>query len=88
MAALQNDVLQKFLKIVEDTNTLTQKGKISQIVGLTIESNGPRVSLGELCRIKGGNFNAPSIMAEVVGFRGNKTLLMPLGDLEGIGPGS
>jgi len=56
-------------------------------VGLTIESNGPEVNIGEICKINALRENKV-ISAEAVGFRDNKVLLMPLGDMNGIGPGS
>jgi len=62
-------------------------GRVSQVVGLTIESAGPDVNVGHTCMIrpdKHGN----AIMSEVVGFRNNHILLMPLGGMSGIGPGS
>jgi len=62
-------------------------GYVSQVIGLTIESIGPAVKLGEICKIytlKG----AEPILAEAVGFKEKKVLLMPLGEMEGIGPGS
>jgi len=62
-------------------------GYVSQVIGLTIESVGPAVKLGEICKIytlKG----AEPILAEAVGFKEKKVLLMPLGEMEGIGPGS
>ena len=62
-------------------------GRVMQVVGLTIESIGPEVSLGSICLIKQSKYAEP-IMAEVVGFRHNHLLLMPLGNLFGIGPGS
>ena len=61
-------------------------GKITNVVGLTLESQGPDAKLGELCRIYTENGRG-SIMAEVVGFKDNKTLLMPYEELEGIGLG-
>lgn len=78
----------KYLQILDRTNVYTLRGRISQVVGLTIESDGPRVSLGELCIIKNSNLRNSYLPCEVVGFKDNKTLLMPLGELEGIGPGS
>ena len=57
------------------------------MVGLTIESEGPEVTIGELCEINELAGRNP-VKAEVVGFRENKVLLMPLGDMGGIGPGS
>lgn len=62
-------------------------GRVSQVVGLTIESIGPDVSVGSICHIKSLGKNS-SIKAEVVGFNGNKILLMPLGNMEGVGPGA
>jgi len=79
--------LSKYQKIIQSTTTWKQKGQISQVVGLTIEAVGPRASLGELCYISTGSNGDFELLAEVVGFRGNRTLLMPLGDMDGISPG-
>lgn len=57
-------------------------GKISRIIGVTIESIGPSVALGDLCRIK--LKDGSKIFAETVGFSDNKVLLMPLEDVSGI----
>ena len=62
-------------------------GHVSKVVGLTIESDGPEANIGELCEIKASR-EGRSIYAEVVGFRDGKALLMPLGSLSGVGPGS
>ncbi|MBR1737778.1 MAG: EscN/YscN/HrcN family type III secretion system ATPase, partial [Firmicutes bacterium] len=62
-------------------------GRVSEVVGLTIESIGPHVSVGSCCHIKADKFSKP-VIAEVVGFRDNKILLMPFGSMGGIGPGS
>jgi len=62
-------------------------GKVSQVVGLTIESEGPDVSVGCQCFIR-ANVNSKPVTAEVVGFKGSKILLMPIGDMSGVGPGS
>ena len=62
-------------------------GRVSQVVGLTIESDGPDVNVGRKCFIR-ANSQAKPIIAEVVGFKQNKILLMPLGDMSGVGPGS
>lgn len=61
-------------------------GKVTQVVGLTIESQGPEAKLGEICQIYSQHGEEP-ILAEVVGFRDNKVLMMPLGELSAIGPG-
>ncbi len=62
-------------------------GKVTQVVGLMVESLGPVCSVGDVCSIR-ANKNSESTLAEVVGFRENKILLMPLGNLGGVGPGS
>jgi flagellum-specific ATP synthase len=60
-------------------------GKITEVIGLLIESTGPSSSVGNVCTIE--RAGVPVGMAEVVGFRKNQTLLMPLGPIEGIHPG-
>jgi flagellum-specific ATP synthase len=60
-------------------------GKISEVIGLLIESTGPTASVGDVCLID--NNETAAGRAEVVGFRKNRTLLMPLGPIEGIHPG-
>lgn len=62
-------------------------GRVTRAVGLTIEGTGPVSSVGQSCRILTPR-DPQGIHAEVVGFRGNRVLLMPLGDVKGIGPGS
>lgn len=61
-------------------------GKVTQVIGLTVESEGPDASVGDLCYIYPAKSSKP-LKAEVVGFRNNKVILMPLGDLHSIGPG-
>ncbi len=62
-------------------------GRVNQVVGLVIEGKGPLSSVGDSALIYPVDSNAP-IDAEVVGFRDGKTLLMPLGDIRGVGIGS
>ncbi|WMC94405.1 flagellar protein export ATPase FliI [Kineothrix sp. MB12-C1] len=65
------------------------KGKVVNIVGLTIESLGPDARLGDICLIyPDAGENVKPAMAEVVGFKDKKTLLMPYESVEGIGFGS
>ncbi len=80
--------LQRYIKALEKVNPLVYKGRISQVIGLAIESDGPKAMMGELCLVKSPIAGDRSLKCEVVGFKGNKTLLMPLGELEGIEPGS
>ncbi|ERN53135.1 flagellar protein export ATPase FliI [Alkalihalophilus marmarensis] len=63
-------------------------GKVSRVVGLMIESIGPVASVGELCYILVGKQNQTRIRAEVVGFRDEYVLLMPLNGIQEIAPGS
>ncbi len=60
-------------------------GRVVRVVGLVIESKGPEASVGEICEIY--LKNGGSVKAEVVGFREDRVLLMPLGDMGAIGPG-
>jgi flagellum-specific ATP synthase len=65
-----------------------ENGQVEQIVGLVIESLGPASSIGEACWITPNEPHLPPVLAEVVGFRQNRVLLMPLGEMRGLGPGS
>lgn len=76
-----------YLDIIKKTKTIKEIGKITEIIGLTIESDGPKSSIGDLCYIYNDYNDAPT-MAEVVGFKKDKILLMPLGSPDGIRPGA
>ena len=78
---------QRLIRAVETADSIRIRGKVNQVVGLVIETNGPPVSIGEFCRIDGAGTTS-SIHSEVVGFRENKVLMMPLGEMQGIAPGS
>ncbi len=62
-------------------------GFVSNLIGLIIEATGLQAEVGEVCLIHTDR-SAPPVSAEVVGFREGRTLLMPLGELHGIGPGT
>lgn len=68
---------------LEALDTVRRIGRVRQTIGLIIESDGPPARIGELCHIHTDRAAAP-IPAEVVGFRHNLLLLMPLGDTEQI----
>ncbi len=72
---------------IKGVNTFKVSGKVTQIVGLVVEGYCPTATVGTLCRLVplGGGEPVP---AEVVGFRQSRALLMPLGELRGLGPGS
>ncbi len=72
---------------ISKINTLKIWGKVTKIIGLVIEGFCPHASIGSLCEILPRDNSAP-IYAEIVGFKEQQALLMPLGDLRGLGPGS
>lgn len=69
---------------VREDGFFRKLGKVVNVVGLTIESVGPDARLGDVCRITPDTAEAEPVLAEVVGFRDKKTLLMPLDAVEGI----
>jgi len=70
-----------------DVPRFTHYGRVTRVVGLVIEAVGIEAGLGELCRVTSLN-DERSILAEVVGFHERGVLLMPLGDMDGLHPGS
>ncbi|HHX94560.1 MAG TPA: flagellar protein export ATPase FliI [Clostridia bacterium] len=78
--------LSHYRRIVRETDPVRCTGKVTRVVGLTIEVSGIAPSVGEICSILSKG-STDSIAAEVVGFKDDNTLLMPLGELEGIAPG-
>ncbi len=62
-------------------------GRVNNLIGLIIEATGLQAEVGEVCLV-GADRNREAVPAEVVGFREGRTLLMPLGELQGIGPGT
>lgn len=78
--------LAKYQRCVDTACTIQAKGKVTNVVGLVIEAQGPLSRLGTVCDIytKG---DSHKITAEVLGFKDNKVLMMPLQEIRGIGPG-
>ncbi|MCF6202306.1 MAG: flagellar protein export ATPase FliI [Methylococcaceae bacterium] len=70
---------------LKDIPDLVVEGKLSRMVGLTLEAEGCRAAIGSLCQVetKAGK----KIGAEVVGFSGSKIFLMPTGKTDGLEPG-
>ena len=65
------------------------EGRLLRMVGLTLEAEGLRAAVGSRCRlINGGGYQPVEVEAEVMGFNGDKTFLMPVGSLAGIAPGA
>lgn len=73
----------RYLQGIEHCNPIRLHGKVIQVVGLVIEGYCPETSVGAICEIRPRD--GEPIPAEVVGFRDSKTLLMPLGELRGVG---
>lgn len=79
--------VEALIRRVQDTPLVRNHGRVVQLIGLVIESEGPLAAVGEVCRIESPRHSGVTL-AEVVGFRNNRVLLMPLGDTHGIHPGS
>lgn len=80
--------LSEYKNIINTTDTFRPIGKVLQVIGLTIEADGPESSIGDLCHIYNKLGDKDFIPAEVVGFREEKILLMPLDSMEGLKPGA
>lgn len=80
---------EKYNRVLSDS-FFKVKGKVVNVVGLTIESKGPQARLGDICVITSGirEESGKQVLSEVVGFKEGKVLLMPYEKVEGIGPGS
>lgn len=72
---------------IGDVSRFVRYGRVTRLVGLVVEAVGIDVGIGELCRISSLT-DDHSVLAEVVGFHERGVLLMPLGDLAGLHPGS
>ena len=76
---------EKFHSALQKVNLLDCQGHVVRVSGLMVESAGPMLGLGELCgiHIRDGR----RVLAEVVGFREDRLILLPLAHIEGISPG-
>ncbi len=77
--------LKPYLNRLEETPELIVEGRLSRMVGLTLEAEGCRAPIGSLCQVE--SKNGKKIGAEVVGFAGGRIFLMPTGDTHGLEPG-
>lgn len=73
-------------KQVVNNNLWVYSGEITKVIGMGLESLGPMANIGDICEVELRD-GSSSIKAEVVGFNEGRLMLMPLGNLEGIGPG-
>ena len=76
---------EKFHSALHRVNLMSSRGYIVRVSGLTVESTGPSVGIGELCSIQ--IRDGRRVLAEVVGFENNHLILLPLEHIEGISPG-
>ena len=74
-------------RAIKEADLAHRRGRVSDLIGLIIEATGLEVEIGEVCMVGDGR-GRPRVATEVVGFRRGRTLLMPLGELHGIGPGT
>lgn len=77
--------MERWMAAVDRCDPVEVRGRVTRVVGLLVESSGPAAAVGEICALTMGDVLMG--LAEVVGFRGHATLLMPLGGMEGIRPG-
>jgi flagellum-specific ATP synthase len=75
----------KFHAALRKIDLLACQGFVVRLSGLTIESAGPKVGIGEICGIH--NRDGKRVLAEVIGFRDSNLILLPLEHFQGVGPG-
>ncbi|WP_163996721.1 type III secretion system ATPase SctN [Pyxidicoccus caerfyrddinensis] len=78
--------LSRYFDLIKEAQLVRVRGRVTELTGLIIKASVPNVRVGELVLIKTRNRTA--VKAEVVGFQGDEVMLMPLGELHGIGPDS
>lgn len=80
-------MFEKMIQQVQQAETISYTGKIENIVGMSIEASGGRAAVGDICRIYNGE-SGGQVMAEVVGFKNDRILLMPYASMSGISAGN
>lgn len=79
--------LEKYRSCLETSCPIQAIGQVTKVIGLVVEAQGPVSQMGTVCDIYTKEDNK-RISAEVLGFRDNRILMMPLEEIQGIGPGS
>lgn len=87
MSEATSALYQGYFDLLDEVSPVRASGRVTKVVGLIIESAGPVVPIGELCHIVPRSSARP-VLAEVIGFRDDRILLMPLGEMGGIDLGS
>lgn len=83
---MKNLFLQKEIARVGQPREIRISGRVTHVIGLLIESAGPKCCVGEICYVYGKK--GMPLPCEVVGFKESKVLLMPLGELSQVAPGA
>ena len=78
--------ISRYLAAVEEAETISVRGRVTEVTGLVIKAMIPGVRIGEMCFVDNGG--GERIVCEVVGFRDETVMLMPLGEAQGVGPDS
>lgn len=76
-----------YIDAAANINSVVMEGRVTKVVGLVIEGDGPTASVGDMCLIY-PRHDAPPVEAELVGFKEDRIQLMPVGAMRGIKPGS
>ncbi len=84
---LPSNELENYFTRLHHADLMKVNGRVTQVIGLVIESSGPNCFLGEVCKVKARN-GEDLCISEVVGFRNNRVLSMVLGDAGRVSPGS
>src|SRR5579863_7795666 len=79
--------LERATTAIRSSDLARRRGRVGDLIGLIVEATGLEAEIGELCYLGEGR-RQNQVATEVVGFKGGRTLLMPLGELHGIGPGT
>ncbi|MBT2598709.1 MULTISPECIES: flagellar protein export ATPase FliI [unclassified Oceanobacillus] len=80
-------MIDQYREVIAKVDTYKRYGKVIRVVGLMIESEGPTANIGEVCYIKTSPNTDHALLAEVVGFRNEKIVLMPYTEVTEVGPG-
>jgi len=80
--------LARYVEAVDAVETITMEGRITKVVGTVLEANGPAMAVGAIGRVVPAGDRSRAVPVEVIGFREDRVLLMPLGKADGIEPGS
>ena len=84
---MNDPLLHPYRERLKNLSPFRVSGTVSEVTGLLVASRGPWLPVGGVCHLESIGGGAP-VLAEVVGFRDEQTLIMPLADLRGVGPGS